>query len=107
MAAKKEHILFDKTELVLVLLDKQGGRLKNVKADDIQTIQISACKEKKGLLKNKEVDSEEIQIKLKRDPEMPITFLMSAEVDFWDGYKAGLATFAKQNKLSFTDSTGK
>lgn len=104
MAAKKEHILFDKTELVLVILDSKGGRLMNVNADDIQAIQISPCKEKKGLLKNKEIDSEQILFKLKRDPENPITYLKSAEETFWDGYKTGLASFAKKNKLSFTDS---
>lgn len=101
MAKKQPNILFDKTELVLRILGDHP-RSMNVTYDKIMSIVIEPCEEKKLF---KKVPSEEIIIKLRMDPENPIRFVKSIENDFFDGYKTSLAKFAKDNKLSFVDST--
>lgn len=102
--AAKPHILFDKTELVLVIITNNGAMTRNVTYDQIMSITIDSIKVKKLF---KEAITDQIAIKLKVDPENPITYSRLAEKDHFDSYKTELATFAKRNKLSFVDNTVK
>lgn len=95
----KEHLLFDKTELMAVV--RMGNRFSiiNLKYSDILSITFKPCEEK-GLLKSK--PSECIELKVK-NRNQPLTYFMHEEKNFWDGYKTNLRKFAKDNRITFVD----
>ena len=97
--AKKERILFDKTEIVAVVVNGKSVQVLNLTYDKIVSIQFDKAVAR-GLFGSK--PSEKITITV-RGREAPVVYLKHKEGDFFEGYKAGLAKFAKDNKISFHD----
>jgi hypothetical protein len=99
--ARIDPISIDKTELILFAPIGNGMETINVTYDKIQRIEFRKCEETKVF---KKVPSEQIVITL-RGRENPVVFFKSkvGEGQF-DGYKAGLAKFAKDNRVSFASS---
>lgn len=95
----KEHILFDKTELMAVVHAGNNFRIINLKYSDILTITFKPC-EKKGLFKS--TPSEAIELKVKNQ-DRPLVYYKYEESKFWDGYKSGLTKFAKDNRITLVD----
>lgn len=87
----KEHIIFDKTELVVAILGGKEAHMENVKYSDI--INITFKPGTKGLFGSGEI----IEIKTRKQV---ITFEEKKEKKFWEGYKAGLRKFAKDNRIT-------
>ena len=107
----KADILFDKTEFVLRMADKQAMTM-DVRADQITTITIQPTKVKKLF---KTVESEVMLIKMKGgagggpggpgggpSDGMPISkeALESKEKGSWDKAKAQMIKFAKDNNIT-------
>lgn len=112
----KADILFDKTEFVLRMADKQAMTM-NVRADQITTITIQPTMQKKLF---KKVPSEVILIKMKGgaggpgggpggpgggpggDSGMPITkeAFENKEKGSWEKAKAQMIKFAKANNIT-------
>lgn len=107
----KADILFDKTEFVLRMADKQAMTM-DIRADQITTITIQPTKQKKLF---KTVDSEVILIKMKGgagggpggpgggpSDGMPITkeSLENKEKGSWEKAKAQMIKFAKDNNIT-------
>ena len=113
----KADILFDKTEFVLRMADKQAMTM-NIRADQITTITIQPTMQKKLF---KKVESEVMLIKMKGgaggpgggpggpgggpgggDSGMPITkeALENKEKGSWEKAKAQMIKFAKDNNIT-------
>ena len=110
----KADILFDKTEFVLRMADKQAMTM-NIRADQITTITIQPTKQKKLF---KTVESEVMLIKMEGgagggpggpgggpgggDSGMPITkeALENKEKGSWEKAKAQMIKFAKNNNIT-------
>ena len=108
----KADILFDKTEFVLRMADKQAMTM-NIRADQITTITIQPTKQKKLF---KTVESEVMLIKMKGgmggpggpgggpggDSGMPIPkeALENKEKGSWEKAKAQMLKFAKNNNIT-------
>lgn len=107
----KADILFDKTEFVLRMADKQAMTM-DIRADQITTITIQPTKQKKLF---KTVESEVILIKMKGgagggpggpgggpNDGMPITkeAFENKEKGSWDKTKAQMIKFAKDNNIT-------
>lgn len=102
--AKRSHILFDKTEIVCVYMDgetkmKSKPKSANLRYNDIQSVSIKPCRERKGL---KVVESERIIIRVGKLPR-PIEYYKLKESPFFDEYKAGLRLFCKKNRVTLYD----
>ena len=97
----KDHLLVDKTELIATQLMGNQWRQVSARADRIKTIRFDVVETRKLVfLKGKD---ERISIEVSGG--MPITFLRSAEKTFFDEYKERIRTFAKDNKITFYDTT--
>ena len=97
----KEHILFDKTEIMAAVFFGNSAQLVNLKYSDIISISIKPFQEKAMFGKK---PSEIIEIKCKGQ-NFPITYTKLKEKKFWEGYKANLKKFAKDNRITFNDET--
>ena len=93
----KEHILFDKTEIIVAVSMGNNMQLVNLPASSITSITIAACEERKLLVAK---PSEMISIVTSRMGE-PITMYKSKEAKYWESYKKGLEDFAAYNRISF------
>lgn len=98
----KNHLICDKTEIIVTVLMGNQWRNVNVTADKIKRIQFDKCKEKVGLFKMG--DSEKISVETSGSP-MPLVIFRQKEKQFFDGYKEQLEKFAKNNHLTFIDNT--
>lgn len=97
----KADILFDKTEFVLRMADKQAMTM-NIRADQITTITFQPMMQKKLF---KQVESEVMIIKMKGGPGgdgLPIMkdALENKEKGSWDKAKAQMLKFAKNNNIT-------
>lgn len=105
----KADILFDKTEFVLRMADKQAMTM-DIRADQITTITFQPTMEKKLF---KKVESEVMIIKMKAggggpggpgggNDGLPITksALENKEKGSWDKAKAQMLKFAKDNNVT-------
>ncbi|MGI6040504.1 MAG: hypothetical protein GX257_07105 [Clostridiales bacterium] len=98
----RDHLLCDKTEIVVTVLMGNQWRNVNITADKIKRIQFDKCKERVFLFKT--VDSEKITIEYSPS-EIPIVIYKQKEKKFFDDYKTRLEKFAKNNILTFIDNT--
>ncbi len=89
----KEHIIFDKTEIIVAVLNNGPAHLENIKYSDIINITFKKA-DKKPLFG---AALEEIVIKTKKQS---ITIDQKKEKKFWDSYKAGLEKFCSDNRLT-------
>ena len=102
--AKKNHILFDITEIICIYVDSENKMKKKVKKaslayDAIQSVANKSCRERKGL---KVIESERIQIRTARLAN-PIEYYKFKEGRFFDEYKTGLRLFCKKNRITIYD----
>lgn len=98
MASRK--IVCDKTEIILVD-EKNNGRISNFTYDQIVQIQISNCNEFSWFRK---IPGEKIEVFARKFSE-PFVFLKSKNRNFFEEYKTELKEFAKNNRITFNDST--
>ena len=92
----KEHIIFDKTEIIVAVLNDGPAHLENIKYSDIINITFKTA-EKKPLFGAR---PEEIIIKTKKNS---ITFIQNKEKKFWEEYKTGLRKFCSDNRITLYD----
>ncbi len=102
--AKRNHMLFDKSEITCIYLDdsnKMKGAPKKacLRYNAIQSVSIKPCRERKGL---KVCESERILIRVPRLPR-PIEFYKFKEEPFFDDYKAGLRLFCRSHRIKLYD----
>lgn len=102
----KEHLLFDKTEIMAMVLVEGERAQKTAKMVDLKYNKIVSISirpfEEKVMFGTK--PSEIIEIVVSGSSE-PIVFTKMKEKKFWEGYKAGLRRFAKDNRITFNDET--
>jgi hypothetical protein len=99
--AKEDPILIDKTELILVASKGGGSETINVAYDKVTRIEFRKCEETKLF---KKIPSEQIVITV-RGREEPVVFSKSKVGEsVFEGYKAGLSKFAKDNRVSFASN---
>ena len=97
----RPHILFDKTELVLMLKSKSSVTTVNLQQSNISRIQFDSIKEFSFF---RRVPSESIRIFTSTSNE-PYRYTRKTEKIFWEEYKKKLTKFAKDNMISFFDNT--
>lgn len=97
----KDHLICDRTEIIATLL--MGNRWANVsaRADRIRRIQFDFIDVRRFIF----LKSRDERISVEVSGGAPITFLRSAEKQFFDEYKTRLAKFAKDNNITFADLT--
>lgn len=95
----KEHIIFDKTEIIFAVLNEGQPHLENIKYSDIIFVKFKMG-EKKGLFGKA---GEVIEVKTKRKS---VTMDQAKEKKFWDGYKAGMRKFCTDNRITLYDEVG-
>ena len=104
----KADILFDKTEFVLRMADKQAMTM-DIRADQITTITFQPAEEKGGFLGLKKIPSEVMVLKMKGGPGpgpggdgMPVmkSAFESKEKGSWDKMKAQMLKFAHDNNIT-------
>jgi len=98
----KNHLVCDKTEIIVTVLMGNQWRNVSITADKIRRIQFDRCKERAFLFKT--VDSEKISIEYSPSPA-PIVIFKQKEKKYFDDYKKQLEKFAKNNHLTFVDNT--
>ena len=97
--AKKDSILYDKTELVLVDRTVKNNPTRiNAPYDKITSIRFQKCTEKKLF---KTIDSEKIVITLAGKAPLSYYKYDEGEENF-EKYKKQLETFAKDNRVTFS-----
>ena len=97
----KADILFDKTEFVLRMADKQAMTM-DIRADQITTITFQPTEEKGGFLGLKKVPSEVMILKMKGGGGMPVMkqAFEAKEKGSWDKMKAQMLKFAHDNNIT-------
>ena len=106
----KADILFDKTEFVLRMADKQAMTM-DIRADQITTITFQPAEEKGGFLGLKKVPSEVMILKMKGgggpgpgggNDGMPVikSAFESKEKGSWDKMKKQMLKFAHDNNIT-------
>lgn len=98
----KNHLLCDKTEIIVTVLMGNQWRNINITADKIRRIQFDKCKERVSLFKIG--DSEKISIEYSPSPA-PVVLFKQKEKKYFEDYKKQLEKFAKDNHLTFVDNT--
>ena len=89
----KEHIIFDKTEIIVAVVNEGQPHLENIKYSDIINVTFKKA-EKKSLFGG---ESEEIIIKMKNKS---VSLDQKKEKQFWESYKTGLEKFCSDNRLT-------
>jgi len=92
----KEHIFFDKTEIVIGYSSGKKYHSANLTCEKITSVTIEPCKV--GLFKNKQ--GERIVIVSGKLPA-PVIYYRHLEKEYFDGYVAGLEKFCKDNNITF------
>lgn len=94
----KPHLMFDKTEITMIIVTNKSARAMNITYDKIQSINIGKAKTKKFGIIPTEDDAITFRIAGFVD-EIP--FFRSKEKAFFDGYVTEAEAFAKRNRLTF------
>lgn len=89
----KEHIIFDKTEIIVAVLNEGQPHLENIKYSDIINVTFKLS-DKKPLFGAR---PELIVIKTKKNT---VTVDQTKEKKFWAGYKAGMEKFCSDNRIT-------
>lgn len=98
----QECLLFDNAEVVLIDLSGKRAKAYNLVASDIHRIRFAKIKESSWF---RQVDSEQIEIFTSKKPE-PFIFTKGKHKQFFEKYKQGAAHFAKNNRITFENTTG-
>lgn len=100
MAPKR--IFLDKTEIVFMVPAQKKVVRRELAAKDIVRIQFDAKDTKLlGIIPQKDETITVVSGKL----GTPIVYKKSQNKKYFDEYKSGLARFAKENNVTFTDNT--
>ena len=100
MAPKR--IFLDKTEIVFMVPAQKKVVRRELAAKDIVRIQFDAKETKLlGIIPQKDETITVVSGKL----GAPIVYKKSQNKKYFDEYKTGLARFAKENNVTFTDNT--
>jgi hypothetical protein len=100
--ASKERIFIDKTEIVCGIVMGTSATRVNIRASDITEITFSAMEAKKLLKKEMK---EMLTIKVKSQQYPYVITKEKMDEKYWEGYKSGLKTFCKNNRITFNDFT--
>ena len=98
----RNHLICDKTEIIVTVLAGNQWRNISFTADKIKRIQFDKCKEKTFLFFT--TDSEKISIESSNSPQ-PTVIYKNREKQFFDTYKTQLQKFAHDNHITFADYT--
>jgi hypothetical protein len=98
--AKDEPILIDKTELVLSPAAGSSAII-NIAYDKILRIEFRKCEESKLF---KKIPSEQIVFMIRGREDPIVVFKSRVSEEQFEGYKTGLAKFAKDNRVSLASS---
>lgn len=99
MAPKR--IFFDKTEIVFMVVTQKKVVRKELSAKEIVRIQFDECTERRfGIIPQKSEMITVVSGKL----GAPIVYKKGQNKKYFDEYKSGLARFAKENNVTFTDN---
>jgi hypothetical protein len=98
--AKDEPIIIDKTELILSPAAGSSAIL-NIAYDKILRIEFRKCEETKLF---KKVPSEQIVFMIRGREDPVVIFKSRVSDDQFEGYKAGLQRFAKDNRVSLASN---
>ncbi len=100
MAPKR--IFLDKTEIVFMVPAQKKVVRRELAAKDIVRIQFDAKETKLlGIIPQKDETITVVSGKL----GTPIVYRKTQNKKYFDEYKSGLARFAKENNVTFTDNT--
>jgi len=98
----QRRVLFDKSEIVLLVPGKKKVANYNLTNSTITRIQFDKCTERKfGIIP---VKSEKITIVTPK-AGAPIVYTKGENKAFFDEYKAEFARYAKEYRVTFTDNT--
>ena len=98
----QRRVMFDKSEVVLLVPGKKRVANYNLTNSTITRIQFDKCTERKfGIFP---VQSEKITI-ITPKAGVPIVYTKSENKEFFDEYKAELAKYAKEYRVTFIDNT--
>ncbi len=95
-------VLFDKSEVVLIVPTSKNYKTYNLASSDILRIQFDKITERKfGIISQ---ESEKISVVTSKNPD-GIVYTKGKNKKFYDEYKADFAEFAKQNNITLLDNT--
>lgn len=102
----KRKVMFDKTEVVAanVAKDEMGKetpKIYHLTYDQFIKISFVPCEEKKLF---KTVPSEKIVLQLKKYA-YPLEYTLLKNKEYYQEYKEGFRTFAKENRIDLIDET--
>lgn len=102
MTMAPKRIFLDKTEIVFMVPAQKKVVRRELAAKDIVRIQFDAKDTKLlGIIPQKDETITVVSGKL----GTPIVYKKSQNKKYFDEYKSGLARFAKENNVTFTDNT--
>ena len=102
MTMAPKRIFFDKTEIVFMVPGQKKVVRRELAAKDIVRIQFDESDSKLlGLIPQKSETITVVSGKL----GAPIVYKKNQNKKYFDEYKSGLARFAKENNVTFTDNT--
>lgn len=102
MTMAPKRIFFDKTEIVFMVPGQKKVVRRELAAKDIVRIQFDESDSKLlGIIPQK---SETITV-VSGKVGTPIVYKKSQNKKYFDEYKSGLARFAKENNVTFTNNT--
>ena len=98
----QKRVMFDKSEVVLLVPGKKRMANYNLTSGTITRIQFDKCTERKfGFIP---VQSEKITIVTPK-AGAPIVYTKGENKEFFDEYKAEFARYAKEYRVTFIDNT--
>lgn len=98
----KERIFVDKTEIVAGVTMGNSAVRMSWKADELQEITVVSMEVKKLF---KKVKQEMIGIRKKKEPMPTMIPMQKSDGKYWEGYKAQLQKFCKDNRINYHDYT--
>ena len=102
MTMAPKRIFLDKTEIVFMVPAQKKVVRRELAAKDIVRIQFDAKETKLlGIIPQKNETITVVSGKL----GTPIVYRKTQNKKYFDEYKSGLARFAKENNVTFTDNT--
>ena len=100
MAKQFCKMTFEPTEMILNYNSGKGRKDLNLSYDQIISISIDKCTVRKFF---KNIETERVGV-TPRQFGVPIYYYSYKEGDFFEGYKANLRKFAKDNRITIYDS---
>ena len=93
------RILFDKTEVVLIIIGKKKAQQMNLTYNNFISVSFEPCKEVKFIFP---VKSQRIVLRTNKSGT-PIIYTRGKEKAFFDSYLEGWRKFCKDNRITLYD----